>query len=255
MITGASGGIGRTTARRLARAGVNLILHGNGNRDSLNALVAELTSQYPESLFHPVFADLSHESGQDCLIEETSAICHTPDILVLAAGVDLMSETMKALPFEERFARLWQVDVVGAMRLARYFGNRMRQTRRDRTSAGDEAATSCGAIVFFGWDGVEYGMAGETAQLYAAAKGAVQGFSRSFAKSVAPEVRVNCVAPGWIKTTWGETTSPATDERVTAESLARRWGTAEEVAELICFLTSDAAAYVNNQTIFVNGGR
>ena len=240
LITGASGGIGRATVRLLAGSGTDLILHGHANRAALESLVAELKSHYPATNITTVYADLSQESERERFIDDVSSIGYAPDILVPAAGCDLMSNAMKQLPFDERFAKLWQVDVVSAVRIARFFGERMKPG---------------GVIVFFGWDGVEYGMAGETAQLYAAAKGAVQGFSRSLAKSLAPEVRVNCVAPGWIKTTWGETASLATDERVAAETLARRWGTAEDVAEVVQFLVSDAAAYVNNQTIYVNGGR
>ena len=240
LITGASGGIGRATARLLAGSGTDLILHGRTNRASLESLVAELKSWHPATNTTTVYADLSQEAEQNRLMDVVSNLGVAPDILVLAAGCDMMSAAMKQLPFKERFAKLWQVDVVSAVRLSRFFSERMKQK---------------GAIVFFGWDGVEYGVAGETAQLYAAVKGAVQGFSRSLAKSLAPDIRVNCVAPGWIKTTWGETASPATDERVAAESLARRWGTAEEVAEVVRFLVSDAAAYINNQTIYVNGGR
>ena len=241
LITGASGGIGRATARLLAESGIDLILHGHANRAALDSLVAELQSLYPAARISALYADLSLEAEQNRLMEDVAKRCFAPDILVLAAGVDLMSAAMKQRPFEERLAKLWQVDVVGALRLARLFGERMRQNQ--------------GVIVFFGWDGVQYGMAGETAQLYAAAKGAVQGFSRSLAHSLAPEVRVHCVAPGWIKTTWGDGASPATDERVTAESLVRRWGTAADVARVVGFLVSDAAAYVNNQTLCVNGGR
>ena len=241
MMTGASGGIGRATARLLVQSGADLILHGHANRVALESLVAELKSQHPAMSISTVYADLSIEAEQQRLMDDVSHLCSAPDILVLVAGCDLMSASMKQLPYNERLARLWQVDVVSAMRFARFFGERMKQNH--------------GAIIFFGWDGVEYGLAGETAQLYAAAKGAVQGFSRSLAQSLAPEVRVNCIAPGWIKTTWGETASHTANERVVAESLTQRWGTAEEVAEVVRFLASDAAAYINNQTIFVNGGR
>ena len=246
LITGASGGIGRATARLLAarllaQSGADLILHGHSHRATLESLVAELKSQHPAASISTLYADLSLETEQDRLMDTVANSGSMPDILVLAAGCDLMSETLKQLPFETRLMHLWQVDVVSAMRLSRFFGERMKQSQ--------------GAIVFFGWDGTEYGMAGETAQLYAAAKGAVQGFSRSLAHSLAPEVRVNCVAPGWIKTTWGETASPATNEHVASESLAQRWGTADDIAETVRFLVSDAAAYINNQTIYVNGGR
>ena len=256
LVLGASGGIGRAVASSLAQNGADLILHGNTGRGRLEALLAELTTAQPESKIHTMFADLTTESGRADLITDVSAICYSPDILVLTAGLDLMGETLKQQTFEERLARLWQVDVVAAMQIARCFGQRMMQTRRERVAIDKKSKSNKqGVIIFFGWDGVDCGMAGETAQLYAAAKGAVQGFARSFAKSVAPEVRVNCVAPGWIKTTWGETASAETNERVAAESLAQRWGTPKEVAELVYFLVSDAAAYINNQTICVNGGR
>ncbi|MBQ2789375.1 MAG: SDR family oxidoreductase, partial [Thermoguttaceae bacterium] len=110
------------------------------------------------------------------------------------------------------------------------------------------------ALVLFGWDGVERGMEGETAQLYAVCKGAVVSFGRSLAQELAPEVRVNVVSPGWIRTTWGAVASEAAAKRVAAESLSGRWGTAEEVAAVVRFLTSDAAAYVNGQNVPVNGG-
>ena len=256
LVLGASGGIGRAVACSLARNGADLILHGNSSRGRLETLLVELTAAWPESKIHTVFADLATEPGRADLIVDVSAICYSPDILVLTAGLDLMNKTLKQLSFEERLARLWQVDVVAAMQIARCFGQRMTQARRECIATEKTTtANNQGAIIFFGWDGVDCGMAGETAQLYAAAKGAVQGFARSFAKSVAPEVRVNCIAPGWIKTAWGETASAETNERVAAESLAQRWGTPEEVAELVCFLVSDAAVYINNQTLCINGGR
>ena len=256
LVLGASGGIGQAVARSLARNGADLILHGNTGRDRLETLLAELTAARPESKIRNVFADLATESGPADLIADVSAISYSPDILVLTAGLDLMSETLKQQPFEERLGRLWRVDVVAAVQIARCFGQRMMQTRRECVAAKEKPTSNDqGAIIFFGWDGADCGMAGETAQLYAAAKGAVQGFARSFAKSVAPKVRVNCVAPGWIKTTWGETASAETNERVAAESLVQRWGTPEEVAELVCFLVSDAATYINNQTLCVNGGK
>ena len=259
LMTGASGGIGRATARLMARSGANLLLHGHSNAGVLESLVEELQTQHPGATMTTMYADLSLETEQNRLMHMVSNLGVVPDILLLAAGCDLMCAEMKQRSFDERLALIWQVDVVSTMRLARFFGERMKQTRLTHhyQPAADSAATETtpnqAAIVFFGWDGVEYGMASETAQLYAAAKGAVQGFSRSLAKILAPEVRVNCVAPAWIKTTWGETVSTATDERVAAGSLARRWGTADDVAEVVRFLVSQAT-YVNNQTIYVNGG-
>ena len=68
------------------------------------------------------------------------------------------------------------------------------------------------------------------------------------------EVRVNCLAPGWIKTAWGQQASASWQERARKESALGRWGTAEEVARVARFLVSPSAAFVTGQVIDVNGG-
>jgi 3-oxoacyl-[acyl-carrier protein] reductase len=97
-------------------------------------------------------------------------------------------------------------------------------------------------------------MAGDSGELFAAVKGAVMAFSRSLAHSLAPEVRVNCLAPGWIKTAWGSGAPETWQERAQRESLLRRWGTPDDVAQVARFLVSPAAAFVTGQIICVNGG-
>ena len=111
-----------------------------------------------------------------------------------------------------------------------------------------------GVILNIGWDGAERGMAGETAELFAAAKGAVMAFTRSLAQSLAPRVRVNCLALGWIKTAWGESASEYWQQRARRESLVDRWGEPRDVAQAARFLVSPAAAFITGQVIPVNGG-
>ena len=91
-------------------------------------------------------------------------------------------------------------------------------------------ARGAGVIVNIGWDQAEHGMAGDSGEMFAATKGAVMAFTKSLARSLAPEVRVNCLAPGWIKTAWGEQASEYWQERASGESLLGRWGTPEDVA-------------------------
>ena len=97
-------------------------------------------------------------------------------------------------------------------------------------------------------------MEGDSGQLFAAIKGAVMCFTRSLALSLAPEVRVNCVAPGWIRTAWGETASATWQERVREETPLRVWGLPEDVAETAVWLASSSARFITGQTIRVNGG-
>ncbi len=111
-----------------------------------------------------------------------------------------------------------------------------------------------GAIVTMGWDQAETGMEGDSGELFAATKGAIMSFTRSLALSLAPAVRVNALAPGWIKTAWGAGASAPWHDRVLKETPLARWGTPDDVAQVACFLVSPAAAFVTGQILRVNGG-
>jgi NAD(P)-dependent dehydrogenase (short-subunit alcohol dehydrogenase family) len=97
-------------------------------------------------------------------------------------------------------------------------------------------------------------MEGDSGQLFAAVKGAIACFTRSLAKSLAPAVRVNCLAPGWIRTAWGETASEVWQERVRRETPLKVWGLPEDVAAAALWLSSPSARFITGQTIKVNGG-
>jgi 3-oxoacyl-[acyl-carrier protein] reductase len=111
-----------------------------------------------------------------------------------------------------------------------------------------------GVIINIGWDQAAVGMEGDSGELFAATKGAVMSFSRSLALSLAPKVRVHCIAPGWIKTAWGESASDPWQERVLTETPLNRWGSPEDVAALAAFLCSREATYLTGQVWNCNGG-
>jgi 3-oxoacyl-[acyl-carrier protein] reductase len=97
-------------------------------------------------------------------------------------------------------------------------------------------------------------MEGDSGELFATAKNAIMCFSRSLAVSLAPVVRVNCIAPGWIRTAWGATASEYWQNRVMTETPLRRWGEPQDIANMARYLLSDAASYITGQVINVNGG-
>ena len=111
-----------------------------------------------------------------------------------------------------------------------------------------------GAILTIGWDQADRGMEGDSAELFSTAKNAIMGFTRSLALSLAPTVRVNCIAPGWIQTAWGEQASDAWQQRVLSETPLQRWGQPEDIARLARFLLSPDASYITGQVINANGG-
>jgi 3-oxoacyl-[acyl-carrier protein] reductase len=160
------------------------------------------------------------------------------------AGADVLTGEAGHWSFDRKLEEIWRVDVMATIRLSRQVGERMRQMG----DAGDRS------IINIGWDQAAQGMAGDSGEMFGAAKGAVMAFSRSLAQSLAPQVRVNCVAPGWIRTAWGETAPDAWQQRAQAESLVDRWGTPNDVAEAILFLASPAASFISGHVLPVNGG-
>ena len=163
------------------------------------------------------------------------------DILVNNAGADLLTGDAARLPFAEKLSLLLAVDVTATVRLSRAIGSRMQER-------------GSGVVLNIGWDQADRGMEGDSGELFAIAKNAVMGFTRSLAVSLAPRVRVNCIAPGWIQTAWGETAGDIWQERVLRETPLGRWGTPQDIAQAARFLCSDAAAFITGQVINVNGG-
>jgi 3-oxoacyl-[acyl-carrier protein] reductase len=239
VVTGSSSGIGRAIALGLATAGAHTLVHARGSRTAAEETADRIRAAGVES--HVVLADLADGATHETLVETAWRWRGQVDIWVNNAGADVLTGEAAAWPFEHKLAALLRVDVTATIQLARAVGARMKQA-------------GAGTIINIGWDQAECGMAGDSGEMFAAAKGAVAAFSKSLARSLAPEVRVHCVAPGWIKTEWGAGASAYWQERALHESLAGRWGTPEDVAAVVRFLASPAAAFVNAQTIAVNGG-
>jgi 3-oxoacyl-[acyl-carrier protein] reductase len=239
VVTGSSSGIGRATALRLAAAGAHVLVHARVSREGAMEVASAINACGMESTV--VLADLAYIDEQDRFAAEAWNWRGGIDILVNNAGADTLSGEAVRWSFERKLEALWQVDVVGSIRLTRLIGEQMKER-------------GTGAIVNIGWDQAEYGMTGDSGELFGATKGAVMAFTRSAAQSLAPQVRVNCVAPGWIKTSWGQRASQDWQNRAVAESLLARWGTPDDVAAAVEFLVSPAAAFITGQILPVNGG-
>src|SRR5206468_12553954 len=128
------------------------------------------------------------------LVDEAWDLWGGLDAWLQVAGADTLTGPAAREGFDAKLDRLLAVDVVATLRLCRAVGRRMKER-------------GAGSIVTMGWDQAETGMEGDSGELFAATKGAVLAFTRSLALSLAPEVRVNAVGPGWVKTAWGEPAS------------------------------------------------
>lgn len=237
-VLGATSGIGRATAIALARGGADVIVHGR-NPQAAAAVVDECRKLGVRS--EAILADLGSRTEGDRLIEQAWSLWDGLDAWLHFAGADVLTGEAADLPFDAKLDLLWEVDVVATIRLCREVGRRMRERGQ-------------GAIVTMGWDQAETGMEGDSGEYFAAVKGAIMAFTRSLAMSLAPAVRVNNVAPGWIKTAWGDQAPDEWRDRVLRETPMGRWGTPEDVARVACFLVGPDSEFLTGQTHRVNGG-
>ncbi|MDW8267348.1 MAG: 2-amino-4-hydroxy-6-hydroxymethyldihydropteridine diphosphokinase, partial [Gemmataceae bacterium] len=236
LVTGATSGIGRAIALELAQAGAEVYIHGR-SADRAERVLEELRQAGVRSGF--LAGDLADRGVVERLVHDAWTAADGLDIWINNAGADTLTGPAVHWPFERKLEQLWAVDVRATMLLSREVGRRMYARGR-------------GVILTMGWDQAETGMEGDSGQLFAAAKGAIMAFTRSLALSLAPRVRVNGLAPGWIRTAWGEQASAIWQERVKRETPLGRWGTPEDVAAAARWLVSPMAGFVTGQILRVN---
>jgi 3-oxoacyl-[acyl-carrier protein] reductase len=239
VVTGSSSGIGRAVAIEFAHAGANLVLHCRRSNAAAEKVAAEIRSMGRVATVR--CGDLEDTRALAPFFEAAWSTFNGVHIWVNNAGVDLLTGEESRAGFSEKLQKLLDVDVRASLLLSRMAGQRM-------------AEAGQGVILNVGWDQADRGMEGTSGELFAASKNAVMGFTRSLAVSLAPHVRVNCIAPGWIRTAWGETAGPQWQERVQRETPLKRWGTPEDVAKVARFLVSSDSGFLTGQVIRVNGG-
>ncbi len=239
VVTGASSGIGREIAIELARGGADLTLLYCKNKAGVEQ-TAEQVKQFGQNVSIKQL-DISCTAEIKPVIDSLFNSDALPTIWINNAGVDLLTGENKNCSYAEKLQLLFDVDVRGTVLISKLVGEYFFNHKQ-------------GVIINTGWDQAERGMAGDSGELFATAKNAIMGFSRSLALSLAPEVRVNCIAPGWIRTSWGESVGNKWQQRVVDETPLKRWGTPEDIARMVRYLVSRDASYITGQVFYANGG-
>lgn len=239
VVTGSSTGIGRAIALEFAKAGADIVVHYSASRDAAEELVAQITAMGRQAA--SIQADFRDPNSRNAFVEAAWNLFGHFEIWVNNAGFDVLTGSAANWSYEQKLQVLLEVDVQAGLLLAKQAGHRM------ATGYG-------GTLLTIGWDQADRGMEGDSGELFATTKNAVMGFTRSLALSLAPTVRVNCIAPGWIKTAWGETASNAWQQRVLRETPLKRWGLPEDIAQAARFLCSPDSSFITGQVININGG-
>jgi 3-oxoacyl-[acyl-carrier protein] reductase len=238
LITGGSRDIGAAVSIKLAQAGAKVCVNYLNNKEAAVATLNEIQNAGGAAII--VQADVTKNSDVERLISECkTAFGDTIDILVNVAGGII---ARKLLPdMDENF---W--DTVMNVNLKSAFLT---------TKAVVPNMTNGGAIVNFssqaGRDGGGFG-----AIAYSTSKGAILTFTRGLAKELGPKgIRVNCVSPGMINTTFHNTfTKDEVRKNVAATTPLRREGEANEVADLVLYLASPTSSFINGASVEINGG-
>lgn len=239
VVTGASSGIGQAIAIAYARAGADVVVGYHGSEAEAGAVVEEARALGVAA--SALQADLARASDVDRFVDEAFERLGGIDVWVNNAGQDILTGEAASLPLRDKLDRLIAVDLRGTVLCCWRVAARMREQ-------------DGGVILNMSWDRALTGMAGHDAELFAAVKGGVQGFSKSLARSVAPSVRVNVLSPGWIATAFADGLDDAERGQIAEQTLLGRWGVPEDVAHAAVFLASPAAAFLTGVVLPINGG-
>jgi len=240
VVTGSSTGIGRAIALALVRSGADVAISYRTGESDARALAQEVQSMGRHAAVYRL--DLADPASIAALAAGVHRDFGHVDIWVNNAGADILTGSVADLPDLAKLDLLLTVDLRGTVLASWEAARLMRQQPHG------------GVIINMSWDHVLSGLPGLEAQLFSAVKGGILAFSKSLARTVAPRVRVNVLAPGWIETAYGNEVDETIRRQVVASTPLERWGTPEDVAGAAVYLASRAASFVTGQTMLVGGG-
>jgi len=238
IVTGGSRDIGRAVSETIAAQGAKVVVNYFNNAADGDATVAAIKKAGGEAI--AVKGDMTRQADVDNLVAETcKTFGDTIDILVNVVG-GLVARKPLAEMDEEFFEYVMKLNVTSAFLT---------------TQAVVPHMVNGGSIVNFSSQAGRDG-GGPGAIAYATAKGAIMTFTRGMAKELGPSnIRVNCVCPGMISTTFHDTfTKDQVRANVAAATPLRREGQAKEVADLAAYLVSPASSFITGAGVDINGG-
>ena len=236
LITGASRGIGKQIALILAKEGFNIAINYRVESKELKSLKEEIEKNNVKCLL--LKGDVS--SFEDCENMVKKIIDTFGNIYVLVNNAGITKDTLLLKMKEEDFKQVIDVNLVGTFNMTKAVTPYMIKQRQGRI-------INISSVV---------GISGNAGQSnYAASKAGIIGFTKSIAKELASRnILVNAIAPGFIETDMTKVLSDNVKEKILEQIPLKKYGTAEDVANVVKFLASSESSYITGQVINVDGG-
>ena len=246
LVTGAGGTLGGAVAKGFGREGAAVVLGYRSSQAAAEEVAADILAEGGAA--RALRLDVTDQDSVDRFVARADESYGSVDVLVNTAGRLDETDTVRFEAMTTHAATaLLMVDVIGTMRMCHSVIPFMRRHGR-------------GVIINFS---STYGN-GVTPEnpinwvpvTYCAAKGAIRGFTTALARDIAPDIRVNALAPGPISGNWEQEWGVSQEhiEEAKAMNPMKRFGDPREIAETVMFLASDGAGYINGQVIHVDGG-
>lgn len=236
LITGSSSGIGKEIARVLAKE-YDVILHYNNGYESAKLLKEEFDKKYNRD-YLMVKCDLSKEEEIDNMLTIIYDRYNSIDILINNAGIAI--DTLFEDKTKDNFMKTLDINLIAPFLLCKKIGPKMKENKY-------------GVIInISSTNGIDTSYI-ESLD-YDASKAGLISLSKNLANYFAPYVRVNTICPGWVNTEMNKELDNDFIKNEEDKILLDRFANPEEIANLVEFLISDKASYINNSIIRIDGG-
>lgn len=236
LITGSSRGIGRATALLFAKEGAKIIVNYRNSEVKATKLIEEIKKAGSDAI--AIKCDVSQENEVKNMVEKAIDTFGKIDILVNNAGI------VYDVPLFEKTTEQWKetlgINLIGVFLCSKYVSKHMKKL-------------PSGTIINISSTNGINTISPESAD-YDASKSGVISLTKNLAKELAPKIRVNCIAPGWIDTDINKNLPKDFIKEETDRILIKRFGKPEEIAAVALFLASSDASFMNGSIVTVDGG-
>lgn len=237
LITGASRGLGAAIVKKFAKLKYNVVINYNNSYDEALKLKKLIENEYNCSSII-IKADVSNELEVKNMVEEIILKYGKIDCLVNNAGIAI--DTLFEDKTVENFRKIIDVNLIGAFLVSKYVSKYMLEEKKGNII---NISSTNGIDTYY-----PYSLD------YDASKAGLISLTHNLAMQLAPYINVNCVAPGWINTDMNKELDEEYIKEENSKIFLGRFAEPEEIANVVAFLASDEASYVNGSIIRVDGG-